>query len=101
MTIRKTRQPAYVKRMYERLHAQFTEDETCCGLTITPLLRVAGPFADDLFPDDRVAPDACKRCAAAQIWFFRELMRDADMRHPQNPDHWLNCWCGEIRTGGQ
>jgi hypothetical protein len=82
--------------MFETLHASALRKETCCSLAVTPILRVTGVLAEDLWDEgkDVPVPDACRRCAAAIRQLLREFDRDCQMRHPGNADHWLNCWCG-------
>jgi len=88
--------------MFDTVHARTLKEETCCGLPIMPILRVTGVFTEDFWgeDEDEPMPDACRRCVAAVRLFLREFSRDCEMRHPSNPDHWLNCWCGRYGNGG-
>ena len=47
MVIQRTRMPAWRLLMYETLHVALDDEETGCGLTMQPFLRVTPAFAEE------------------------------------------------------
>jgi hypothetical protein len=101
MVIQRIRMPAWRRLMFETLHISLDDEQTGCGLTMQPILRVTGAFAEDFWVGDYEAPipGACRRCAATMRWFAREFRRDAEMRHPRTQEHRDECWCGQFAGG--
>ena len=101
MVIQRTRMPAWRRLMYETLHIALDDEATGCGLTMQPLLRVTGAFAETFWTGDYEAPvpGACRRCAATMRWFAREFRRACETRHPRTREHWDSCWCGQFANG--
>jgi hypothetical protein len=97
MTIRRNSMPAYIRLMYESLHIALDDEQTACGLTMQPVLRVTPAFDESFWTGDYEAPvpGACRRCAAGMRLFAREFRRDTEMRHPRTRTHWADCWCGQ------